>query len=126
MSSDAEDAGYDEWLDAVEADEGHYLACPEGHGSLPPRRTCPHCGAAELTKEPLPDVGEVETYAVVHVTTPSFVDDAPYVSAIAGFGPVRLTGVLDTDPGDAAVGTAVEVGVETNAGGRRTVIFRPR
>lgn len=120
------DAGYDEWLDAIVADGGYYLQCPEGHGSLPPRRVCPHCGSPDLSEEPLPETGSVETFSVVHVAAPSFVDDAPYVTAVAAFGPVRLTGVVDTDPVAVSVGDAVSVAVDaTETTGDDVVVFRP-
>lgn len=120
------DAGYDAWLDAIVADEGYYLECPEGHGSLPPRRVCPHCGSPDLSEEPLPETGSVETFSVVHVAAPTFVDDAPYVTAVAAFGPVRLTGVVDADPESVAVGDAVSVAVDaTETAGDDVVVFRP-
>ncbi|MES3160972.1 MAG: OB-fold domain-containing protein [Halorubrum sp.] len=145
MSDDGaptQNAGYDEWLDALAADEGYALVCPAGHGSLPPRRICPECGSTSLSEELLPTVGRVETATVVHVPPPRFADDAPYVTAIASFDPVRLTGVLrgvdldgtgsntGSDSGDrdgvAAVGTSVEVCVETRATDEGSiVVFRP-
>lgn len=126
--SDATDGGYDEWLDAVAAGEGYYLACPEGHGWLPPRRLCPACGARELREEPLPEAGEIETVSVVHVATPRFAEEAPYATAIAAFGPVRLTAVVrGVDPADAEAGATVEADVgETEATGERLLIVRPR
>ncbi|EMA62869.1 Zn-ribbon domain-containing OB-fold protein [Halorubrum lipolyticum] len=129
MSAPASNAGYDEWLDALADGEGYALACPDGHGSLPPRRVCPECGSATLTEEPLAETGTVETYSVVHVAGPRFADDAPYVNAVADFGPVRLTGVLrgvspDVDGVD--VGDGVAVGVEERAtDGEPLVVFRP-
>jgi uncharacterized OB-fold protein len=109
------DAGYDEWLDAVGEGEGYYLECPEGHGSLPPRRVCPECAAADLDRTDLPESGTIETFTVCHVAGPSFADEQPYVTAIAEFGPVRLTGVVrGTDPDDVSVGAPVEVGKGTN------------
>ncbi|WP_066414644.1 Zn-ribbon domain-containing OB-fold protein [Halorubrum aethiopicum] len=126
--------GYDEWIDALAAGEGYALVCPEGHGSLPPRRVCPECGSSPLSEEPLPAEGTVETYTVVHVPSPRFSDDAPYVTAVARFGPVRLTGIVrgvgpDADDGDGdaiEVGTAVEAGVgERETDGGRIVVLRP-
>jgi uncharacterized OB-fold protein len=109
------DAGYDEWIDAVDDGEGYYLACPEGHGSLPPRRVCPHCGSPDLERTPLPTTGTIETFTVCHVGIPDFVDEEPYVTAIADFGDVRLTGVVrEIDPADVAVGLTVEARVGTN------------
>jgi uncharacterized OB-fold protein len=124
------DAGFDEWVSALGRGEGYYLACPDGHGSLPPRRACPHCGATDLTEESLPEEGRVETYATVHVAGPSFAGQTPYVTAVAAFGPVRLTGVFGGLGGDApepAVGATVRADAEENPNtGDAVVAFRPR
>ncbi|MFB6131323.1 MAG: Zn-ribbon domain-containing OB-fold protein [Salinigranum sp.] len=121
------DAGFDDWLDAVTDGEGYYLACPEGHGALPPRRVCPECGSTDLEARPLPDRGTVETFTEVHVAGPEFAADAPYVTAIASFGPVRLTGVLrGLSAADVAVGATVEPGVdESETTGERLLVLRP-
>ncbi|SMO72024.1 Zn-ribbon domain-containing OB-fold protein [Halorubrum cibi] len=133
----ARDEGYDEWIDALSEGAGYALVCPEGHGSLPPRRVCPECGSSPLSEEPLPGSGTVETFTVVHVPSPRFSDDAPYVTAVARFGPVRLTGIVRGVDGDGDVdadgdGDAIEVGetVEVDVGERETdggriVTFRP-
>ncbi|SEO40311.1 hypothetical protein SAMN04487948_102255 [Halogranum amylolyticum] len=122
------DAGYDEWLDALEDGEGYYLACEQGHGSLPPRRVCPHCGSPELSEEPLPETGTVETFTVVHVPAPDFSDQAPYATVVADFGDVRLTGVVGGDVvDDVEVGTTVEPGATVNpTSENRMVRFRLR
>ncbi len=121
--------GFDDWLDAVEAGEGYYLECPDGHGSLPPRWVCPRCGAADLFERHLPDVGTVETFTVVHVPTPRFADDVPYVTAVVTFGSIRLTGVLrGMEPADDAIdlGTEVTVRVERReTDDERVITFRP-
>ena len=128
-ASTPRNAGYDEWLAALATGEGYALVCPDGHGSLPPRRVCPECGSTSLSEEPLPAVGTVETATVVHVPPPRFADDAPYVTAIARFGPVRLTGVLRgvvPEDGSELVGRAVESGVsERETDGGSVVVFRP-
>ncbi|WP_458206221.1 Zn-ribbon domain-containing OB-fold protein [Haladaptatus sp. NG-SE-30] len=122
--SDHPNEGYDEWLDAVAEDEGYYLECENGHGSLPPRRICPECGATDLEETPLPETGQIETYTVVHVAAPSFVDDTPYTTAVADFGPVRLTGVAD---GEVEVGTEVTASVgESETTGERLLLFERR
>lgn len=122
------DDGYDQWVEAVRDGDGYYLACENGHGSLPPRRVCPHCGSLELAEEPLPDRGEVETFTVTHVATPNFDEDTPYAVAIARFGDVRVTGqVRDVPVEDVAVGEAVEIDASTTATtGEDVVVFRPR
>jgi uncharacterized OB-fold protein len=121
------DADYKAWLDALDAGEGYALVCPDGHGSLPPRRVCPECGSSALSREPLAETGRIETFSVVHVPSPRFADDAPYVTAVADFGPVRTTGVLrGVDSDEATVGLSVEVGVEERAtDGESLVVFRP-
>ncbi|WP_255194460.1 Zn-ribbon domain-containing OB-fold protein [Natronobeatus ordinarius] len=126
--SDARDAGYDDWLEAVEEGEPYYLECPEGHGSLPPRRVCPDCGATDLEETPLPAAGEIATFTITHVPTPSFADDAPYVVGVADFGPVRITGqVVGVDPTAVETGTAVELEVATSeTTGDRVLALRPR
>lgn len=122
------DEGFDDFLDAVAEGEGFYLECPEGHGSLPPRRVCPHCGATDLEETPLPETGAVETFTTVYVASPEFDDDTPYATAVADFGAVRLTGVIqDPDSEDVSVGTEVAPDVgETETAGERVLVFRPR
>ena len=125
------DRDHAEWLDALTDGDGFALVCPNGHGSLPPRRVCPECGAADLSREPLDETGTVETYSVVHVPSPRFADDAPYATAVVDFGPTRLTGIVrDGDGGDGTpeveIGDAVTVAVgERATDGERLVVFRP-
>ncbi|MFB6301744.1 MAG: Zn-ribbon domain-containing OB-fold protein [Haloferacaceae archaeon] len=127
MSREDRDGGYDDWLAAIDAGEGYYLTCESGHGSLPPRRVCPHCGG-EVDRRDLPASGRVETYTVVHVGTPDFVGQTPYVTAIADFGDVSITGLVrGVDTGDVEVGMPVGVDVGTNPEtDDRVVVLRPR
>lgn len=130
---DVQAASYEEWLDALERGEGFYLESPDGYGSLPPRRVCPHTGSTELTRRPLPETGRIETYSVVHVAAPKFADDTPYASAIVDFGPVRLTGVVrgvDADETDLEDAVSVDDEVRATVETRETtddqlVVFRP-
>jgi uncharacterized OB-fold protein len=109
------DDGYDDLLEAIEAGEGFYLACENGHGYLPPRRVCPDCGSTDLEESPLAETGEVLTRTVVHVPPPRFADDAPYATVVAEFGPVRVTGIV-LDAGAAPeVGESVRPFVGTSA-----------
>lgn len=128
MSDRARDGAYDDLLDAIAAGEGYYLACANDHGLLPPRRVCPYCGSRDLAETPLPDSGEVATYTTVSVPTPGFSEDAPYVTAIADFGPLRITGIVrGIDPEDVAVGLTVGVDVgERATTGDRAIVFRPQ
>ena len=125
-------ASYDEWLDAIAAGEGFYLESSSGQGLLPPRRVCPDTGSTDLTRQPLPETGTIDTYSVVHVAAPGFADDTPYVSAITSFGPVGITGVVrGVDPevveaGKGIVGKEVALAVETReTTDDRLVVFRP-
>lgn len=126
--SDVRDEGYDDFLDALDAGEGYYLSCANGHGWFPPRRVCPECGSQELTEEPLPDAGEIVTHTTISVATPSFDEDTPYVTAVADFGPVQLTGqVRGVDPEAVETGMVVGAGLEeTETTGDPLVVFRPR
>jgi uncharacterized OB-fold protein len=127
MSDEVRDAGYDDFLDALAEGEGHYLECAEGHGSLPPRSVCPHCGDRDLSETPLPETGTVDSCSTIHVPTPSFADDAPYVVAVVDFGSVRLTGQVRATPENVEVGTEVSPGVgETATTGERLVTFELR
>jgi len=128
MTETSRNGEYDDWLDSIEAGEGYYVECDEGHGWLPPRRVCPDCGSRELREESLPDSGEIATHTTITVATPQFEDDAPYVTAIADFGPVSVTGLVrGVDP--EAVSMADVVGIEVGereTTGERAVVFRPR
>lgn len=125
--SDVADAGYDEWLDAAAEGRAYYLECSNGHGSLPPRRVCPDCGSADLAETPLARTGEVETYTVTHVPTPAFEEDAPYATAVAAFGSVRVTGQIvgiDLDSVEPGLPVALTVTV-SETDGERLVAFEP-
>ncbi|THE62977.1 nucleic acid-binding protein [Salinadaptatus halalkaliphilus] len=127
MSDAVGDAGFDDWLDAAAEGEADALECPEGHGSLPPRHVCPECGATDLTAVPLPDTGTIETFTVTHVPTPAFEDDAPYATAIADFGPVRITGQVvnaDLETVENGLEVALEVTVSETTG-ERVLGFEP-
>lgn len=128
MTDKARDGEYDDLLDAIEEGEGYYCECSNGHGSLPPRRVCPHCGSRDLTETPIPDAGEIATHTTVSVPTPQFSEDAPYVTAIVDFGAVQVTGLVrDIDPDDVELGMSVGIDVgERATTGDRAIVFRPR
>ena len=121
------DRSYEAFCAAIEAGEGFYLECQDGHGSVPPRRVCPACGAQSLTARALPKTGTVQAQTEVHVATPAFADLAPYVSALADFDPVTLTGiVVETTLDTVEYGTEVTVGVERSDDRERpTLVFEP-
>lgn len=127
MSEDTErvrDAGYDDWLDALESGDPYYLACSNDHGLLPPRRVCPHCGDRALEERSLPEAGSVLAQTTVHVPAPSFQGDAPYTTAVVDFGPVRITGQL-SEADAVSNGDTVTVAVGATGQGERLVVFDP-
>ncbi|MBV0923534.1 OB-fold domain-containing protein [Halomicroarcula limicola] len=128
MTEKAPDGAYDAWLNAIEDGEGHYLECENDHGWLPPRRVCPVCSSRDLSEKSLPDSGEIASHTTITVPTPQFEDDAPYVTAIADFGPVSVTGLVrGVDPEDVGIGDVVGVEVgERETTGDRAVVLRPR
>jgi len=75
--TDSTNGGYDEFLDELADGDGYFYACSNGHGLLPPRQVCPHCGDRELARRELPRTGEIVTHTTVSVPTPQFDDDAP-------------------------------------------------
>ncbi|WP_254764239.1 Zn-ribbon domain-containing OB-fold protein [Natrinema marinum] len=121
------DSGFDEWLADAEEDAAYFLECDNGHGSLPPRRVCPDCGSTDLEELALPEAGEIQTFTVTHVPTPAFEEDAPYATAIADFGPVRITGqVVGVDPATVETGLEVELEISiSETTGERVIGFRP-
>lgn len=127
MSREYRDSGYDDFLESLAEGEGYYLAGPGGDGFLPPRKVHPRTGEP-LQQQPLPETGEVVTVTRTEVATPQLADDAPYLVAIAEFGPVRMTGQLrDVGTDEAEPGLEVEVGVgETATTGEHIVVFRPK
>jgi uncharacterized OB-fold protein len=124
--SDARDGAFSAFLDAIEAGEPFYLSCPEGHGAIPPQQLCHECHSRDLSRTPLPEAGNIETYTVVAVPAPRFSDDSPYVTAIADFGPVMLTGQLRAvDPDAVELGQTVQIAVGS-ADDERFVAFERR
>ena len=125
--SDSRHAGFDDFLDAVEQGEPYYLEGTEGDGYLPPRRIDAATGTEELSESSLPETGELLTYTQTHVASPEFADDAPFVVAIAEFGPVKITGqVRDIDPEDVEIGQEVELGIDyTETKDKRVLVFTP-
>lgn len=127
MKYDARDNGYDDFMDAVEDGEPFYLESPSGNGWLPPRACDPETGEEELVEEELPETGEILTHTTTYVSGPDFADDAPYVVAIASFGPVNITGQMrEVDPESVEIGQEVEIGVErTQTLDERVLVFYP-
>jgi uncharacterized protein len=116
---------FDEFLDKLRDGQGYYYRCPNNHGLLPPRRVCPHCGDRDLQRKPLPEDGTIVTHTTIFVPTSQFDGDAPYVTAIAEFGPIRLTGVIqNVDRSEIDIGQSVAISVDPDEmGGERKIAF---
>ena len=126
MSEKVRDEGYDDFLDALADGEPFYLESPSGNGWLPPRRMDPETGEREFTEKPLPEPGEILTSTITEVAEPSFAEDAPFVVAVAEFGPVRLTGqVRGIEHDDVEIGQEVTASVGESESGDRLVVFEP-
>jgi len=124
--TDASGSTFASFLDAIEAGNPFYLSCPNGHGSLPPKRICPECQATNLSKESLPDTGAIVTHTTVAVPAPRFSDDSPYVTAIADFGPITLTGHLqEVGTDDVQIGQTVRITVGSAEDERFVAFERP-
>ena len=107
------DAGYDDFLDAVADGEPYYLETDDGETHLPPMPYDPATGEAGLTEQSLPEPGEILTHTTTHIAAPQFEADAPYVTAVAAFGPVSVTGqVRGIEHEDVEIGQAVTLGVD--------------
>jgi hypothetical protein len=118
---------FEEFLDSIKQNTGKYLSCEYGHQALPPRRACPECGATELSVETLPETGRLIALTEIHVPTAEFSDEVPYCTAIARFGPLRLTGQLrGATYDDVSVGNPVVADVrDSSTTGNRVVVFSP-
>ncbi|MFC6964435.1 Zn-ribbon domain-containing OB-fold protein [Halocatena marina] len=115
---------HERFLDAIADGEGYYLADDDGNGYVPPRAVDPIGGTRNLTQEPLPETGEIESYTVVHVPPSEFEADAPYALAIVDMGRVRLTGqVCDCDLDDVDIGLTVSPAVVTTNNEERVLTF---
>ncbi|ERH08425.1 MAG: putative nucleic-acid-binding protein containing a Zn-ribbon [halophilic archaeon J07HX64] len=121
------DVGFDDFLDAVEAGDPQYLVDNDGRTHLPPMPYDPATGEKGLTERPVPEPGEILTHTTTQIATPQFEDDTPYVTAVASFGPVDITGQLrDISPENVEIGQAVTLGVErSETRDERVLVFYP-
>ncbi|WP_312911678.1 Zn-ribbon domain-containing OB-fold protein [Natronosalvus caseinilyticus] len=118
---------YNDFLEAVDAGDPFALVCPNDHHWIPPRRVCPSCGSTELRRESVPTTGSVVTYTRIEVPPSEFVDDVPYTTGIASFGPVSITGLLrGVDPANLEIGQTVTLLLEHTAADEEVVTFRPK
>lgn len=87
---------------------------------LPPRPVCPACYSKEMEWVQLSGKGKVETYTVIHVAPPEFVDRIPYIVAVVRLEEgVKLPGIVTgVKPEDMRVGMDVEIKFEGGGGSR--------
>lgn len=122
--SRARDAGYDDVLDAIEAGDGYFLVCENGHGWLPPRRICETCGSREFDERALPAEGEVIAKTTIHVAPPRYEEDTPYVVAVVDLGEIRVSGRVVGSETAVATGETVSPCVaESKSAGERLLGF---
>jgi uncharacterized OB-fold protein len=88
--------------------------CPQcGLVYFPPRTVCRKCrrsSVGRMEKVPLPQMGSVLSFTVVHQGQKGFDPQVPYVMAMVEFeGGVTVLGqVVDCDPEDVAIGMEVK------------------
>lgn len=128
MSDESVMTAHDDFLEALADGQGYSLECPSGHASLPPRYGCPKCAATDLEERPLPESGTITASTVIRVPAPAFADEAPYVLAIAEFGPIKLTGkLLEVDPDEETIESGTPVSVTTDrVDGEHVIAFELR
>lgn len=74
---------------------------------------CPYHGSTQLEETDTPEASALTPYTQVSVPTPQFAEDAPYITAIASFGPVDVTGILnDTASKHVDIGNDVTLTVD--------------
>lgn len=99
-----------------------------GHLRYPISPICPRCLDDRLTWEPMSGRGSISTFAVFrHGYHPYWKERVPYATALVELeeGPRMFGDVVDADPGELAVGAAVEVTFDHAADGLAIPRFRP-
>ena len=84
-----------------------------GAGQHPPEEICRTCGSMAFTTRVVAPIGTVYSYTVVHhAVNPALEGAVPYVVVVVRLDErpeIRVVGnLLDTAPGDVAIGLAVE------------------
>ena len=95
--------------------EGRLLAavCADcGTRLIPPRPACYACGSRAVELEPQPKTGAIVSFTEVHRPPSAFVDLAPFPVAIVELDSgARLTGRVDADYADLAIGDSVRLSI---------------
>lgn len=95
--------------------DGRLLAAACSHCGtrlIPPRPACYACGSRAVELEAQPKTGEIVSYTEVHRPPSAFADLAPFPVAIVELDSgARLTGRVDAEYADLAIGDAVRLTV---------------
>jgi uncharacterized OB-fold protein len=103
------------------------LVC--GYWRYYPTPVCTRCGSFETAWTPVSGRATVYTCSVVHrPPSPAFAADVPYVYAVVELeeGPMMPTNVVGIDPGQVAIGMAVELTYDDVSPEVTLPKFRPR
>ena len=113
------------------ADEGRLLIkrCADcGQAHFYPRPFCPHCWSERVDWETASGRATLYTWSVVHANDlPPFNERVPYVAAIVDLaeGPRMMTNIVDCEPGDLAIGMALQVAYRREDGVPTIPVFTP-
>jgi uncharacterized OB-fold protein len=87
--------------------------CAKTYGS--PRKVCPKCGSQNMICSPSEGKGELLTWTVIHVTTPMFQEQIPYIVGIVKLkeGGKLLTLIKNIEPEILKQGLKLKINFET-------------
>ena len=95
-----------------QASQGKFLGlkCPNGHITVPPRRSCGDCNSLELESVQLSGRGQIIAFTTVNVKSKDFPLQVPYVLALVGLVEGgQLLGVANAREAELKKGTNVSV-----------------
>lgn len=96
------------------------------HVAVPPRPVCKKCGHMEYSLVDVEAVGVLETWTVIYISPPTYMDLAPYTLGIVKLANGEaLTGIIVAPPEKLAVGMKVRATFDAeikNAGRLRWVL----
>ena len=117
-----------EFWDALKSGRFVTTKCSNcGTVSFPPQADCPNCMGGDFSWVELGGEATLVTFTRVQVTPASFVNDGPYIIAIAEFpGQVKVLAWLDgVDLKDAKPGMKLRIEGRTAQGGNPYYVFMP-
>jgi uncharacterized OB-fold protein len=100
-----------------------------GRFRMPPTPFCPNCRSQAVDWVTLSGAGTVFSYTVVRRSPFPDVDDFTYVPVVVELadapGARLVSNLIEIDPGDVAIGMAVQVTFGDISGGWKFPLFRP-